>query len=234
MGNSFRRTWAPSYDAAGGAKPLFSAWKEYHRCALIGGRRLRYLDVGTGTPLLLVHGLGASWSLWSHNLPALIAEHRVIVVDLPGFGASQSLVGPVSFDDYGIALAGLLDFIGIDSAVAVGHSLGGLICQRLATLYPSRVGALVLVSTTAGELSARMRALFLAVAWGTAPFGLIPKALITPAMRNVLAVPALRFRLISPSKRLPGGCHREAPPPRSARHCACSPTMTFARSRVPF
>jgi pimeloyl-ACP methyl ester carboxylesterase len=171
-------------------------WKRYVRNAVVGGRRMGYLDVGGGPAILLVHGLGASWRVWSNNLAALTAEHRVIVVDLPGFGESQNLSSPVDIDDYAAALAGLLDILGVDEAVVVGHSLGGLICQRLAVRHRGRVSGVILVSTTGGVMSAGTRTLFRVVAAGTAPLALLPKGLVAPAMRNAMAVPAVRRWLL--------------------------------------
>jgi pimeloyl-ACP methyl ester carboxylesterase len=57
---------------------------------------LHHVRLGTGKPLLLVHGLGASWQSWSTVVDRLAAEREVVAVDLPGFGETPPLVGKVS------------------------------------------------------------------------------------------------------------------------------------------
>jgi pimeloyl-ACP methyl ester carboxylesterase len=174
----------------------FGQWEPYFNNAVVRGRRMRYLDVGAGPPVLLVHGLGASWRVWTHNLSALMADYRLIVVDLPGFGDSQNLASPIEVDDYAQALAGLMSALNLNGAVVVGHSLGGLISQRLAARYPDEVSALVLVSTTGSVVGALARALFQIAAVSTVPLALVPRALMTPAMRRAVGIPALRRWLL--------------------------------------
>jgi alpha/beta hydrolase fold len=58
---------------------------------LINDLRLRYLDCGSGPALVLLHGMAASWQWWLENIPTLAQHHRVIAVDLPGFGQSEPL-----------------------------------------------------------------------------------------------------------------------------------------------
>jgi pimeloyl-ACP methyl ester carboxylesterase len=163
---------------------------------MVAERRIRYVDIGSGQPLLLVHGLGASWRAWEQNIPDLATDHRVIAVDLPGFGGSEPLRGPVEIRDFADALAGLLDHLDVARVVVVGHSLGGLISKALSVHHPSRVDGLVLVGSgtmMSDRTAARLRRVATA---DRLLRRLRPPAVIARPMVNAaLAVPVLRHKL---------------------------------------
>ena len=95
--------------------------------------------VGSGEPLLLVHGLGGVGRYWDPLLPAFTEQYDVIVVDLPGFGGSPSLPGSaVAVEALATALAGLLDDLGLADVHVVGHSVGGYVAFELAVLGRAR------------------------------------------------------------------------------------------------
>ena len=101
-------------------------------------------DVGSGPPVVLLHGLAGSARWWRHNLPALQQGHRVVAIDLPGFGTTPR---GHRLDLHTIAaqLATAMDGLGIERAHVVGHSMGGLIACSLAADHADRVDRLVLV-----------------------------------------------------------------------------------------
>ncbi len=71
-----------------------SAWQDFDWSAIerqteLLGRAVNYVDVGEGPVLILVHGLSGSWMNWLENVPFFAADHRVIALDLPGFGHSR-------------------------------------------------------------------------------------------------------------------------------------------------
>lgn len=121
-------------------------WSAHVHDAVIDGRRLRYADYGTGPTIVLVHGLGGSWQTWLKNIPALAGEHRVIAVDLPGFGASETLPAPAAMTTHAAMLATLLDDLGVPAATVVGHSMGGLVALQLIETRPDLVERLVLAN----------------------------------------------------------------------------------------
>jgi pimeloyl-ACP methyl ester carboxylesterase len=131
-------------------------WAKYVEEAHPFGRTLRYVDYGDGPPILLVHGMGGSWQSWLANIPSLGERHRVIAVDLPGFGGSDPLPSGAVFAGYADVLEAVLDELGIPSVAVFGHSLGGLVALTLASRSPERVAGVVLVSGGGAELS-RMR-----------------------------------------------------------------------------
>lgn len=98
--------------------------------------RLHYERSGSGSPLLLLHGLGSGLRVWDPILPWLTPSREVIAVDLPGHGASPLLDDGTVPDAaaFARALAGLLDELGIQRAHVAGNSLGGWTALELAKL----------------------------------------------------------------------------------------------------
>lgn len=92
--------------------------------------RLNHHRVGSGEPLVLVHGLGSRWQVWDRMIPALAERFDVIAVDLPGFGGSQVLprTTVATLTD---ALADFLADEGIERPHLVGNSMGGYIALAL-------------------------------------------------------------------------------------------------------
>jgi pimeloyl-ACP methyl ester carboxylesterase len=112
---------------------------------VVAGARLRYAISGDGPPVVLVHGLGGTIENWRGIAPELGRMHRVLVPDLPGHGLSEPLPGKIRhLDPYADAVLRLLDAEGIESAVWVGHSLGGVIALRAAVRRPATVRGIIL------------------------------------------------------------------------------------------
>jgi pimeloyl-ACP methyl ester carboxylesterase len=102
---------------------------------------------GNGRPLLLLHGWGTSSELFAPILDALQQGRRLIVPDLPGFGATPEPPVPWSVHDYASWCIALLDRIGITDCDLIGHSNGGRIGIALTATYPGRVAKMVLVDS---------------------------------------------------------------------------------------
>jgi pimeloyl-ACP methyl ester carboxylesterase len=93
---------------------------------------IHYVERGTGSSLLLLHGLGGSSRSWSPILDALCAERTVVAMDLPGFGQTPALPGEVSLRRLADTVADFLtshDLVGTD---AVGSSMGAALALELA------------------------------------------------------------------------------------------------------
>jgi pimeloyl-ACP methyl ester carboxylesterase len=104
---------------------------------------------GAGEPIVLVHGFPTSSHLWRDVVPLLPAGHRVVVVDLLGFGRSDPAgKAPLTLAAHGRRIVKVLDQLGIEVACVVGHGIGGGIGQWLATETP-RVSRLCLVASVA-------------------------------------------------------------------------------------
>jgi len=115
----------------------------------VNGSRARFLRAGEdGPPVVLIHGLGASAEIWSANIGALAAGHRVFVPDLPGFGRTAMPPGmdfsPAAYSRF---VRDFMAALGIGRAALVGHSLGGGVALRVTLDDPGRVDRLVLASS---------------------------------------------------------------------------------------
>ena len=116
------------------------------RYRTVDSTRLRLIDTGNGTPVVLIHGFGASLYGWRHQLPPLVAAgYRVVALDNRGFGFSDKPAHGYTNASYAHLVVSLLDSLGIASAVLVGHSMGGAIAAEVALNYPDRVRGLVLI-----------------------------------------------------------------------------------------
>jgi 2-succinyl-6-hydroxy-2,4-cyclohexadiene-1-carboxylate synthase len=117
----------------------------------VNGLDLHYRDVGTGYPVVLVHGFTGNTRNWALTVPALRERFRCVSVDLRGHGRSAR---PAEREEYALEVmagdvVGLLEQLGIRECYLVGHSMGGMVAQQIAIERPRLVGALVLVDTAA-------------------------------------------------------------------------------------
>ncbi|WP_346767126.1 alpha/beta fold hydrolase [Enterovirga aerilata] len=115
----------------------------------LDGLRLHYLDRGAGSPILLLHGNGATSEdmVASGLVERLARNHRVIVPDRPGYGYSDRPRGTLwSPEKQAQVMVQLLDRLGVESPVVVGHSWGALVALALALDAPERARALLLLS----------------------------------------------------------------------------------------
>jgi 3-oxoadipate enol-lactonase len=98
-----------------------------------GRAHLFVREAGSGTPVLLLHGLGADHTIWNGVLPALAEHHTVIAPDLRGHGRSETPDGSTfSFDELQNDLEGLLEERGIGQVHLVGLSAGAFLALRFA------------------------------------------------------------------------------------------------------
>lgn len=113
----------------------------------LGETPVSYVEMGEGPPILLVHGLGGSWRNWLENIPCLSDSHRVVALDLPGFGLSPMPGESISIPAYGDFLLSFADEVGLGpDTFLVGHSMGGFISTEAVTEVPDRFARLSLVS----------------------------------------------------------------------------------------
>lgn len=122
----------------------------------VGGARLYYYAAGSrgaGEPVVLLHGFPTSSHLWHEVAPLVPKGHRVVVVDLLGYGRSDRPLGRnVSVRGHAERVVGLLDELAINYACIVGHDVGGGIAQTLAVRWPTRVSRLMLVNSVAFDM----------------------------------------------------------------------------------
>ena len=121
-------------------------WRRHLRWMTIDGRRVNVVELGSGSPVVFIHGLSGSWQNWLEQLPVFARDHRVIAFDLPGFGESEMPREKITISGYGRFVEAVLDELGASSAAVVGNSMGGFIGVELAIRFPQRVERLALVS----------------------------------------------------------------------------------------
>jgi pimeloyl-ACP methyl ester carboxylesterase len=142
-------------------------WARHQRWVTVAGRPVNVIELGEGPAIVFVHGLSGSWPNWLEQLPVFtgqngdagrngdasrgqgspgFGEHRVIAMDLPGFGHSPMPAETITISLYARILDSLLETLGVSAATVVGNSMGGFVSSELAIAFPQRVERLVLVS----------------------------------------------------------------------------------------
>ncbi|HEU5472769.1 MAG TPA: alpha/beta fold hydrolase [Actinophytocola sp.] len=112
------------------------------------GMRLAYRELGSGPPVLLLHGWPTSSYLWRGVMPAIARHSCVIALDLPGFGGSDKpLDVRYDFDLYARVLDGFLDRLEMDPVDLAVHDISGPIAVHWALRNPGRVRRLALLNT---------------------------------------------------------------------------------------
>jgi pimeloyl-ACP methyl ester carboxylesterase len=123
-------------------------WPSLQRTLDVGGQRVNVLDTGgSGPALLFLHGWSSNWQIFLLNIAAFMNTHRVVSLDLPGFGASEMPAkGEISIPGYARVVDGVCDALGVERVTVTGNSMGGFIGAELALSFGTRVDRLVLVS----------------------------------------------------------------------------------------
>ena len=116
----------------------------------VDGHPVRVRESGprSGAPVVLIHGIGRSLEDWQPTHDLLSQDHRVISLDLPGFGLTRRMQGHWGLEGFARAVIALLDALGEQRPVHVmGNSLGGAVAMTLAANHPDRVASLLLVNS---------------------------------------------------------------------------------------
>ncbi len=111
--------------------------------------RMYYESHGHGQVVVFLHGYPFDHTIWDPLLPYLSPRIQAILLDLRGFGKTDAPAGTYTMLQYAEDVAVVLDSMGIEKAVLVGHSLGGYIAFAFAQKYPHRLSGLGLVATQA-------------------------------------------------------------------------------------
>jgi pimeloyl-ACP methyl ester carboxylesterase len=158
-----------------------------HTTRLPNGTELDHWTVGSGRPLVLVHGLLATARHWSLMVDALAADHTVVVPELP-FGGHRRALDPavdVSVTGQARLVADLIEALGLDDVVVVGNDTGGTVVQLLLVDHADRIGAAVISDCDAFDNLPPP--IFRYLCW----LARVPW-LLTLAMRTMRAIPMLQ------------------------------------------
>jgi len=131
----------------------------------VDGAELTYDDEGPhdagGVPLVFIHGWTANRHRWDHQMAHFRADRRVIRLDLRGHGESSG-TGVRTIEELTRDVTALVDHLGVDRFVPIGHSMGGMIAQTIALAHPERVARMVLVNSIGRTTYSRGRGLLMA------------------------------------------------------------------------
>jgi pimeloyl-ACP methyl ester carboxylesterase len=150
--------------------------------------RISTLSAGDGDPVICIHGLGGTKASFLTTVAALAESHRVLALDLPGFGDSEKPI-TAAYDApyFADSVVGLLDELGIERAHMIGNSMGGRVAIELALTHADRVGKVALLSPALAWLRGRRGRWLL-----QAPLPLLgliqpaPRLITEPIVRNLV------------------------------------------------
>ncbi|MFF1480032.1 alpha/beta fold hydrolase [Streptomyces sp. NPDC058301] len=130
-----------SNDSPAGDRPMPQVDGVTHRHVTVRGARLHVAEAGGGEPVVLLHGFPQHWYAWHRLIPLLAADHRVICVDLRGFGWSQRTRRGYDTDALAADVLGVLDALGLEQVTLVAHNWSANVGFRLCQGHPERFSA---------------------------------------------------------------------------------------------
>src|SRR5215218_8876746 len=161
-----------------------------HHYVDVRGARLHVAQLGNadGPPVLLLHGWPQHWYSWRSLMPLLADRHRVLALDLRGFGWSEATPRGYRKDELADDVAGVLDALEIERVNLVGHDWGGIVGFLVCLNHSDRVERFVPINT--GHV------------WPTLSLKTFPKQLGGIAYQGLLASPVLGRRMGASEKVL--------------------------------
>lgn len=167
----------------------------------VDGARIHYVDRGSGPAIVLLHGLGAQLRNYAYGVAdALAVDHRVIVVDRPGSGYSVPSGDQPGILGQAAIVAALIDTLGLDQPLLVGHSLAGAIALGVATHHPGMASGLALLAPMTQPPGAMSKGLASAIEQGETGRAVFSHLFGTPISRAAYGV---RWRKIFAPDPLP-------------------------------
>lgn len=154
--------------------------------------KIAYVQMGSGKhTLVFLHGLGSNMKAWQYNIPTLAGNSHCIAIDLPGFGKSVKGRFPCTMTFFAEAVILLLEVLGIERYIIVGHSMGGQIAMHIARREPQRCKGMVLLAP-AGFETFTQEASALVKKWFD------PQEVLTASLQTVRANMERNFSCIGP------------------------------------
>ena len=109
-------------------------------------KHLSHKRIGKGYPLVLVHGYLGGQDMWKFQ-EDLKDNFELIMPSLAGYGESSKMTAPSTIRENALQVFELLDYLKIDTFNLLGHSMGGMIVQEMAALFPDRINKLICFGT---------------------------------------------------------------------------------------
>ncbi len=128
----------------------------HHKIIADDGGEIHVVELGSGPPIVLLHGVILSVATWPYQIKELSKTHRVIALDQRGHGRSKPGIEGISLDRLARDLIEVMDSLNIRDSIVIGHSMGGMVTMTGVTRYKKellgRIAAMVLVATSADPL----------------------------------------------------------------------------------
>jgi pimeloyl-ACP methyl ester carboxylesterase len=175
-------------------------WRRHLHRVELPGANVNYVEVGTGKPIVFIHGISGCWQNWLENLPHFGRGHRAIALDLPGFGASPMPSWELTIPAYARLLHDFCEKLGVEDATVVGNSMGGFIAAEAVTAGPARFDRLMLVAAAGILTTWNPEERATATAWAWKAFG--PH--FAHQGRLIVSRPRARQIVFRPFVRYPG------------------------------
>jgi haloacetate dehalogenase len=116
-----------------------------HHRVVANGIKQHYVDVGSGPPVLLLHGFPETWYTWRKQIPALAQRYRLIIPDLRGYGATEKAVSGYDKRNMANDIKALIDILGFKRIALIGHDRGARVGTRFCKDHPGAVDRFVAV-----------------------------------------------------------------------------------------
>ncbi|MBR0695475.1 alpha/beta fold hydrolase [Bradyrhizobium lablabi] len=129
-----------------------------HRTVRANGATFHVARIGSGKPLLLLHGWPEFWLTWEPVMTRLAGRFALVAPDLRGFGDSDKPNGPYGPEQHASDMLALMDALGLEKAGVVGHDVGGAVMQPFAREAPERVAGLFFFNFVYPGIGPRMAA----------------------------------------------------------------------------
>jgi pimeloyl-ACP methyl ester carboxylesterase len=127
-----------------------------HLTLRANGAAFHVARLGSGPPLLLLHGWPEFWLTWEPVMTRLADHYTLLAPDLRGFGDSDKPDGPFGPEQHAADMVALMDALGLEKAGVVGHDVGGAVMQPLARTAPQRLAGLFFFDFVYPGIGARM------------------------------------------------------------------------------
>jgi pimeloyl-ACP methyl ester carboxylesterase len=153
-----------------------------------GSRKLRVARLGSGQPVILLHGYPDNLQVWSELAPRLATRFEVIAFDWPGMGYSEAWTGGATPFDFARRLRTLMDVWNIGRAAIIGHDMGGQPALAFAAEYADRISRLVVMNSLViwDEKTSWEIALLRKFGWNRLLLERLPRAVFFRAIRTFL------------------------------------------------
>ncbi len=146
---------------------------------LIDGLKIEYTEQGSGIPVLLLHGWGSSFDVYKGVMAALGDRCRLVAVNFPGCGNSETMPEPWNLDDYCDFVLKFMAAVGLENPIMIGHSHGGRVILKMTATKLVTPPKIVLLDA-AGLIPKKT----FKQKWRAKSFKAIKKVLMLPGIRN--------------------------------------------------